>query len=515
MSITDSGKVNSPWKNKLGKPTHPQLASSMTVDVVVVGGGITGLTAALRLAEGNKRVALVEAAAIGNGTTGSSTGQLTTILDTRWRDLVRHFGEDQAREVFNACAQAISTIESFVKSESIECDFRRLPGFLFTESSADVEALLNEVDTVKRLSGEPAEFIAESSLPFQVRAAMKVEHQALLNPLAYAQGLAQAFVRRGGHLFENTRVENIDTESLRVQTNHGTITARTIVLATHSPLGSGYLSIQSKMTAKMSYVLGVTLKDPLPVDGIFWDMEDPYHYINSFERNGERLLIIGGEDHKAGDRDFTEQCYLNLERYARSNFNLKDIRFRWSAQYYESADGLPYIGHTATSPHIYVATGFSGNGLTFGTIAGISIAASILGVSNTWGQLFLPGRLKTMDSILGAAKEVVKNAVHFIGDRLTSDSLPDFATIRDGEGQVVVVKDERVAAYRDNNGDLHTLSAICTHSGCVVKWNSSEQTWDCPCHGGRFTATGDVKEGPPLVPLARKTVEDWYVASRQ
>lgn len=506
MNVSGAGKMNSPWKVKGEKSLFPSLESPLSVEVVVVGGGIAGLTTALRLLEGGKSVALVEAGAVGDGTTGFSTGHLTTILDTRWTELVRTFGQTDAREVFNACTQAIAAVEGVIESENIDCGFRRLPGYLFTESEKDVEDLLAEVETVKGLSDGVVEFTVEIPLPFKTRAALRIDQQAQLDPFAYVQGLARAFVKRGGLLFEQTRVENIDATPARVQTNRGTITTESIVLATHTPLGAGYLSIQSQMTARISYVLCVTLHEPFPADGLFWDMEDPYHYINSFEKDGERFFLIGGADHKTGGDDFPEQSYLALESYVRSNFKVKDIRYRWSAQYYEPVDGLPFIGRAPLSPSVYVATGFDGNGLVLGTVAGISIAETILGLPNAWERLFNPGRLKLAESILEVAREAVKNAAHFIGDRFTAEPVADFSTIRNGEGEVVLIDGDRIAAYRDDTGTLHTLSATCTHTGCIVKWNSAESTWDCPCHGGRFTALGDILEGPPLAPLPAKPV---------
>lgn len=506
MNKSGAGQRSSPWKMNAEKSPFPSLESPLSVGVVVVGGGIAGLTTALRLLEGGKSVALVEAGAVGDGTTGFSTGHLTTILDTRWATLVRTFGLSDASEVFNACNQAISAIEGVIESENIECGYRRLPGYLFTESEKDVEELLAEVETVKRFSDREVEFTVEIPLPFKTRAALRIDGQAQLDPFLYVRGLAKAFVKRGGLLFEQTRVENIEPTPGRVQTNRGTITTESIVLATHTPLGAKHLSIQSQLTACFSYVLCVTLEEPLPADGLFWDMEDPYHYINSFEKDGETFFLIGGADHKTGGEEFPDQSYQTLETYARSNFKVKDILYRWSAQYFKPADGLPFIGQAPSSPNVYVATGFDGNGLVLGTVAGISLAETLLGLPNAWERLFNPARMKPAESILEVAREAVMNATHFIGDRLAAEPVVDFTTLRNGEGEVVMIDGDRIAAYRDDAGTLHTLSAVCTHAGCIVKWNSAESTWDCPCHGGRYTAHGDILEGPPLAPLPVKSV---------
>jgi len=284
-----------------------------------------------------------------------------------------------------------------------------------------------------------------------------------------------------------------DGEPCRLETETGTLTARDVVVATHVPLNKFF--IQTKLAHYRSYVLACRVSGAVP-EGLFWDDEDPYHYIRAQEAEGETLLIVGGEDHKTGQEDDTEACFRSLLEYARARFDVRSVPYRWSAQVVEPVDGLPFVGRNTLSSHVYVGTGYSGTGMTFGTLAAMISSDLILGRDNPWARLFDATRVKPV----AAAKEFVKENVdfpkHLVGDRLKHAEGDSFGDVARGEGKIVEVGGKKVAAYRDASGAVHALDPVCTHLGCLVQFNDAEKSWDCPCHGSRFDSHGKVINGP-------------------
>lgn len=387
-----------------------------------------------------------------------------------------------------------------------------MPGYLYTETPEDV-ALLQQEYTATQSLGLDTELTDDVPLPFPVQQALCFAQQAQFHPLKYLYGLARTIPGGGCHLFEQTRVLDIrDDSSCRVRTTHGTITAAAVVLATHAPIHSFtfltdlLLTVQTKMIPYRSYVLGVRLAEAAP-QGLFWDTEDPYHYIRSYQDEQGELLIVGGADHKTGHKTATENNYGQIEAYVYERFAVERIDYHWSAQSYEPADGLPYIGNTNLHPQIYLATGYSGNGMTFGTLAAMILADQIVGKPNQWRELYDANRLHLSAGGQQLVEASADMAARFIGDRLKAG--PRLREVPNNSGQVLSLGGEQFAIYRDEQGRLHSYSPVCTHAHCIVQWNSAERTWDCPCHGGRYDAHGFVLEGPPVYDLEPKPLPDW------
>ncbi len=482
-------------------PNFPALAGDLDVDVVIVGGGITGLTAAIRAKASGKRVALLEARDIGHGTTGGTSAHLTEAVDTRYHTLEKDFGREGARLVASASKEAIATIEQLARVHAPDADFERLPGYLYSERESDLGELHEEWEAATR-AGLQVTLERSSPLPFPVSAALRFGAQAAFHPFRYVRGLARAVDGQGSVVHERTRALEIhEEERCRVITAHGVVTADAVIVATHVPLDRIFL--HTKIGHYQSYVVAVEA-ERMPPRALYWDTDDPYHYTRlvTDETEGNRsLLIIGGEDHRTGAESDTEARYSALLAYADAKFGVKRVARRWSAQLMEPIDGLPYIGHDAASSRVFVATGYSGNGLTFGTVAGILLAELVAGRDHPWAALFSATRIKP---IAGAKEFIHENApigVYLIGDRLRGlgGSLEDVAP---GEGKVLVVEGKRLALYRETDGQLHAVSAVCPHLGCIVRFNDAERTWDCPCHGSRFTVKGAVLDGPALSGLA-------------
>jgi glycine/D-amino acid oxidase-like deaminating enzyme/nitrite reductase/ring-hydroxylating ferredoxin subunit len=488
-------------------PNFPALSADLDVDVAIIGGGITGLTAAVLLKASGKRVAVIEARDIGHGTTGGTSAHLTEAIDTRYHTLEKDFGQEGTRLVASASKDAIATIERLARTHASDCDFERLPGYLYSERESDLGALHAEWEAAGR-AGLDVQLARESPLPFPVTAAIRFGGQAAFHPFKYVRGLSRAADGEGSFVHERTRALEIhEGDRCRVVTEHGVVTAESVIMATHTPLNR--LFLQTKIGHYQSYVVAVET-ERVPPRALYWDTDDPYHYTRLVTDETDRnlsLLIVGGEDHRTGAEADTEARYAALLSYADAKFGVKRVVRRWSAQLMEPVDGLPYIGHNSGSSRVFVATGYSGNGLTFGTIAGTLLPELIAGREHPWASLFSATRVKPVAAAVDFLEENAPIGMYMVGDRLRGlgGKVEDVAP---GQGKVLVVDGKRLALYREPDGALHAVSAICPHLGCVVHWNDAERTWDCPCHGSRFTTGGAVLEGPSLSGLAPVATAD-------
>jgi glycine/D-amino acid oxidase-like deaminating enzyme/nitrite reductase/ring-hydroxylating ferredoxin subunit len=424
-------------------------------------------------------------------------------VDGRYQTLIRNFGESGARLIAESSANAIQLIADMVKRKNIDCDFQSVSGYLYTEFEDKTEEIEKEIEAAQRL-GIRCEKVYGLPLPFPIQIALKVDHQAQFHPLKYLQALAKDIPNGGSFIYENTRVEKFeDGEPCRVITDKGTITARNVVLATHTPIGLN-VSLQTRVAPYRTYVMAAHLDNQTVPDGLFWDTENPYNYIRSY---GD-LAIIGGRDHKTGEDDNTEGRYQELENYMRQHFKIGDIAYRWSGQVYEPVDNAPYIGKNPGDEHIYVATGYAGNGMTYGTIAGRLLADMLIGNVNRWAEVYDPARFKPLASAGDFIRENIDVGFRMVADKVKKPDVESLSDVPAGQGAIVELEGEKTAVYRSPEGEIHLLAPQCKHMGCIVQWNNAESTWDCPCHGGRYTATGKVIEGPPTSDLEVKTINE-------
>jgi len=510
--------TNSVWSEATPAPPYPSLEGNVAVDVAVVGGGITGITAALLLARAGRRVAVIEARRIGKGETGKTTAHLTEVLDVPYHTLVSRFDLDGARLAAAGQRDAIERIAKFADECAIDCDFRRVPGFVFAEKKADRAVLERDASAAHRL-GVSATLVDRAPLPFTITAALRFENQATIHPRLYLQGLERAFVGMHGQIFEDTQVTAIDEGNpCRVISDRGMVTAHHVIVAAHVPIVNRFL-LHAKLAAYRSYVVGVDLGGDAGVgDGLYWDMAEPYHYIRTQTIGGRRYLLVGGEDHKVGEADDTTAPFERLETYVRARFGreVAATDYRWSGQIVESADGLPYVGRNSLSHDVYVATGYGGNGITQGTLAATVIADEICGVANPYRELLDATRIKPLASASAVLAENLDYPKHMLADRLNrAGGAEALAAIPPGEGQVLSLGGERLAVYRNANGQLGALSPVCTHLGCLVHWNTTEKSWDCPCHGSRFDPHGRVLNGPAVTALQARPISGLSEEERQ
>ncbi|MFP4144637.1 MAG: FAD-dependent oxidoreductase [Phycisphaeraceae bacterium] len=480
----------------------PPLKGDHQVDVVVVGAGITGLTTAMQLLAAGKRVAVVEMHRVGGGTTGHSSGHVDGQVDAGFTQLLEHFPLDQARLAVEAKLAAIEHVEAWVREYGINCDFQRVGAYYYGENEADDELIGREYEASRKLDVD-SDLREKAPLPFGTTRALHLPAQARIDPYSYVCGLAEAFVERGGDVFEHTRAEDIEDENglCHVATNRGVLRCEHVVLAAHAPL-MARATLQTRALPHQSYMLVARVAEEVP-DALCWDTARPYHYLRLAETGKPNLLMVGGADHHTGAPIDTHEHARQLERYVRERFDVDEIISRWSHEFWEPADTLPYIGLLPGQERIYIGTGFSGDGLAMGTVAGIVISEEILERHDERGKVFNPSRTKLATSAKQAASTMLNTARHFVGDRIGGGEVDSIDAIAPGEGAIVRVEGRRLAVYRDEQGELHARSPVCQHLGCIVHWNGEEKTWDCPCHGGRYEATGDVIMGPPTSPLPK------------
>lgn len=487
------------WQRNLEKANLELPVSSQDhqiYDTLIVGAGITGVTTALMLQMAGQRCLIVEAGNIGFGTTGGTTAHLNTFFDATYPEIESDFGSEAARQVARGGKEALSIIERFVETLNIACEFEYKPGWLFSQSVKESKELEKIFESAKS-AGVDVNRTEKNGVPILFDKIISFENQAQFHPLKYIHGLAREFRLLGGNIIGENRIKKTSFNNgiLTAEAEQGIFQARSLVYATHLPPGVNLLSF--RCAPYRSYVLGIKLKDDTYPEGLVYDMQEPYHYLRTHVIDGQKYLIVGGEDHKTGHGD-PVRSFENLKNYAESYFNIASIDYQWSAQYYVSVDGLPYIGRMpGVSENIYVATGFNGNGMTFGTLSAKIISDLILGKESDYSALFAPSRLKPIAGFTDFVKENADVAWRFVADRFSAEDLSSLQELKPRQGMITVYDGEQVAIYKDESGNITALNPVCTHAGCIVHFNDAEQSWDCPCHGGRYDVTGKVLTGPP------------------
>jgi glycine/D-amino acid oxidase-like deaminating enzyme/nitrite reductase/ring-hydroxylating ferredoxin subunit len=480
-------------------------------DIVVVGAGIAGLSVAYELCRRGQSVVVLDRGALGGGMTARTTAHIASELDDFYFELIKMRGLDEARLYFQSQAAALDRIEEIQRGEAVDCDFARLDGYLFAASPDDLSTLEEEIDACERVGFQGVSWVdgAPGSIPGFGRG-LRFPNQARFHPLKYLDGLARCIRRDGGKLFADTPVTGIEEkgDEVVVSTERGhTVRAGAAVVATNSPIND-WVAIHTKQAPYRTYVVaGQVARGSIP-DALYWDTLDPYHYVRLQPGDeGSDWLIVGGEDHKTGQAHDTEERFGRLEQWTRERFPMiESVDYRWSGQIIEPVDYLAYIGkNPGGDEHIWIATGDSGNGMTHGTIAGIILNELVQGRKHQWARLYEPSRVK-----LRATPEFVKenvNVAEQYKDWFTGSHAGDIAAIKPGEGAVIGRGRGKVAVYKDERGEVHGLSAVCTHLYGIVNWNVTERTWDCPCHGSRFDPYGKVVNGPAIVGLSPASPE--------
>jgi glycine/D-amino acid oxidase-like deaminating enzyme/nitrite reductase/ring-hydroxylating ferredoxin subunit len=489
-------------------PTFAPLDRDIDVDVVVVGGGLTGVTTAYLLRSEGLRVALIERDRVAAADTGHTTAHLTYVTDYRLSELVEHFGEEAAKAFWNAGAAAIDQIERIIAETGAECDFRRVPGYLHEPVSiAGAKARGKELESLKkdaalaRSLGFDAEFVAE--IPLIERAGVHFSNQAKFHPRKYLKALLRAIPGNGSYVFEHTAFESVEDEPFAVIANGKRIRCDYLVLATHNPLmgrknAFGAALFQTKLSLYTSYVLGARLPLGSVPEALFWDTRDPYDYLRVDTHADHQYVIFGGEDVKTGQEEDIHQLYGRLENRLHHYLPNAQITHRWLGQVVETDDGLPFIGENTERQ--FIATGFCGNGFTLGTVSAVMARDRLMNRQNAWVDLFRVDRKPFHGGIWRYVSENVDFPKFFVRDRFAKAE-GDLNDVPAGQGRIITLDGDKVAAYRSEQGEVLLCSPVCTHMKCLVGWNDADKTWDCPCHGSRFHPDGRVHSGPAEEPL--------------
>jgi glycine/D-amino acid oxidase-like deaminating enzyme len=466
----DAQASTSIWMATADTPSQSQLSENIRTDVCIVGAGIAGLSTAYLLGREGRSVVVLDDGAIGGGMTGRTTAHLSNAYDDRYVEIEKVHGEEAARLTAESHTAAINKINEICIVEKLDCDFEWLDGFLFAATPDHLELLEDELAAAHRAGLRSVEKVDRAPLKaFDTGPALRFSRQAQFHPLHYLEGLARAIMRDGGRLFGRTHATTIEGgKNARVETSHGPgVTCEVVVVATNTPVNDR-VAIHTKQAPYVTYVIGVRVPKDSVTRALYWDTGDPYHYVRLQSEHQHDVLIVGGEDHKTGQENDGDERFARLEEWTRERFpQMQEVQYRWSGQVMEPVDGLAFIGRNPLDDdNVYIATGDSGQGMTHGTIAGMLLTDLIQGRQNKWEELYSPSRVR-----LKAIPEYVSENLN------VAAQYTDYLTGK--------------------------LSAVCPHLGCLVNWNSTEQTWDCPCHGSRFSAEGRVYQGPANRDLTR------------
>ncbi|HET9349989.1 MAG TPA: FAD-dependent oxidoreductase [Burkholderiales bacterium] len=487
------------WAASAALPQFSPMQENVHVDVCIVGAGISGLTTAYLLARAGRRVAVLDDGPVGGGMTQMTTAHITNQLDDRYFELEKVRGRDAARLAADSHSAAIDRIETIVRQESIDCDFTRLDGYLFLAEGDTRETLERELEAAHRAGLGAVELLERAPYAsFDTGPCLRFPNQGEFHPLKFLARLAQAIVHDGGRIFTSSHADDIEGGvPALVHVGKHVLTADAVVVATNAPVNDR-VAIHTKQAPYMTYVIGARIPPGSVPRVLAWDTGDPYHYIRTYQD----LLIVGGEDHKTGQADDTPERYARLEAWARARFpQMAEVELAWGGQVMETNDYLAFIGRNPMDhENVYVVTGDSGMGITHGTIAGMLLSDLILGRPNPWEALYDPSRV-TLRAAGDFARENSNVALQYT-DWLTAGDVGSADEIAPGSGALVRQGLEKLAVYRDDEGQLHACEAKCPHLGCLVHWNPAETTWDCPCHGSRFDRYGKVINGPANRDLA-------------
>ncbi|MEC5167086.1 glycine/D-amino acid oxidase-like deaminating enzyme/nitrite reductase/ring-hydroxylating ferredoxin subunit [Flavobacterium sp. PL11] len=517
-SNISSGFNYSLWTKTTNPLMFEKLNQDIDTDNLVVGGGIAGLTTAYCLLKSGQKVVLVEDGYIGSGESGRTTAHLTCALDARYYELEKLFGKKNAKLAGYSHQGAIQFIENTVKIENMDCSFKRVPGYLFL-SKSDTKNTLNKEYKATIDAGLMTQMLEQvpSLYGEEGKRCIKFPDQAQIHILKYLEGLTTAIIEMGGTIYTQTKATDITKNGAK--SNGYYIKANHIVVATNTPIND-FVSMHTKQWAYRTYVIAAKIpKRTLPY-ALWWDTGDqdskwvsaPYHYVRIEEYNADYdLLISGGEDHKVGQADkeniAEEDRYAKLIEWTKKRFpTMGDIVHQWSGQVMEPVDSLGYIGKNSGDENIYIITGHSGNGITYGTIAGILLTDLINGKDNSMAELYSPARV-TVKATPEYLQEVANMASQYI-DWVTTENVKDVSELKAGQGAIILTGIKKIAAYRDEQNNVHTCTAICPHLGAILQWNADEKTFDCPAHGSRFTVEGTVINGPANCDLKNIELED-------
>lgn len=501
-----SGATRSAWMD--GVPLIPgdgPLAGDAQADVCIIGAGVAGLTTAYLLAREGRSVIVLDDGPPGMGETLRTTAHLTAAIDDRIFVLERKFGGRKARLAVESQVAAIDRIERICQDERLDGVFRRVDGHLFLQPDESRDVLDKELEAAQRCGLTDVRLSASTPLPFEAGPCLVFPRQAEVDAGEYLAGLADAIRRMGGRIHGGTHADDIEEGPPTVVTTpRGHVECEAVVVCTNSPV-FGQVALHTKQEQYRTYVCGYEVPRGSIPRALYWDTfskDSGYHYIRLADRAepGHELLLVGGEDHRTGEGDPVDR-FRRLHDWAALRFTVGAPTYRWSGQVIEPADHLPFLGrYPGRGKSVYVITGDSGQGFTNHTCGALLVTDLIQGRRNPWQGLYSPSR-QGLTSLLSRLRGNAEGAVELAKGKAGVGEVEDEHEIKPGSGAIVTRDGVKLACYREPSGELRECAAECTHMGAIVQWNDAEKSWDCPWHGSRFSALGQVLNGPANKPL--------------
>lgn len=491
------------WEESINKLKLPTLEKNIKIDTAIIGSGIFGLTTALMLQEEGKEVAVFEANEIGSGATSCTTAKVTSLHRLIYQDILNNYGEKMAKQYADANEEAIRIVEANIKKYKIDCDYKNLPHYVYAITENGLKKIQKEYDATVKL-GLPSSIGTQAKIPFEYEAALKFDNQGIFHPLKYLYGIGNVLLKNNVPIYVATRIVKIDGDKPYIlQAKDGLeIEAQNVVIATKYPILNKKSFLVAKLYVMRTYIVA-GFSDKIKLDGAFINAEDPVRSLRTYSVGDKNLVLIVGASHQTGECKDTHKPYEELIAYAKKLDPDMEIRYKWSTQDCLSLDNIPYIGSLSEDmPNVYVGTGFSKWGMTNGTIGAKIITDFIMERDNPWKEVFSPSRSLSVKS----AKQLAILTGDLIGD-LAKKIVPAgqiaLLDIKNDEGKVIEHDGHKIGVYRDVEGYLHLIDPTCRHMGCQLNFNQAEKSWDCPCHGSRYTYNGEVIEAPAVKNLEK------------
>lgn len=493
-------KPESYWISSTPLLPYSKLEEDIKVDIAIVGGGLTGIQTAYQLQKEGINIAILEANHIGHGTSGYTTAKITSQHELIYKKIQKQMGKELAKQYAVANETAIGEIKKITRENKIECDYISQSAYVYTQQDDYIEKIQDEVKVASDL-GIHATYVEDLPLPIKIKGAIKFFDQAQFHPLKFLLSLSNVIHNKGVKIFQQTRVIDIEENGKYVLTtsNGKKVTAEKVIIASHYPFYNKHGMYYARIYTERSYIVAIKAKEKFP-GGMYINAEQPTRSLRHLNSSDGELILVVGENHKTGQVVDTNKHYLALMKYASEIFTVNDIPYKWSTQDCMTLDGVPYIGnYTSNTPNLYIATGFQKWGMTNSTVASILLKDLIVKGESPWQDVYNP----TRKTITASSKDFIFQnadvAKHLLKGKL--ESLEKKLNILNDEAQVLEIEGNRVGIYRDDMGHLHIVNTTCPHMGCELNWNMAERSWDCPCHGSRFSYDGKVIEGPAIKPL--------------
>lgn len=469
---------------------YEALNEDISTDVCIIGAGIFGLTCAYYLTKLGFKVTVLEKFNIGEKTTANTTGKITSQHGLFYDYLISSYDKQVAKDYLEANEQSISNIKEIIDTEKIKCDFEFQNSYVYTTKKTELKTFKKEISALESI-GYPCEFVTKVGLPLEIEGAICFKNQAQFHPVKYLYGLANAVISNKGTIYTNTTAFDVkdDENSYLTYTTNGTVKSKYVIMATHYP----FINIPGFYFAKMyqstSYCIAIETRKSL-FNGMYINPTEPVFSYRTARYNGKKVLVISGPSCKSGEPTCYEDSYGALESEAKKYYPDCNVLFRWNTEDCISLDKIPYIGeYSKTLPNIFVATGFKKWGMTSSNVAANIIVDKICGKNNKYEYLFQSTRLSPIKNKDEAKNILVQSSNSLIFDKFKRPNM-QFDEIANNSGSIIEINNEKVGIYKDETGKVFAVKPICTHLGCLLSWNDLDKTWDCPCHGSRFSYDG-------------------------